>query len=135
MSEGHGLAGAQYDVQCACTRPTVLASVHRLEDLVEVSTFDQAHREVHIAPGIDAELVYGNDARVIQSTGDLRLLEETSEPARIPGRRRGRTLGLTRSQDHLHRQPPAQAPIPDLVDRAHPATGDLFADVVAGRRG
>jgi hypothetical protein len=66
--------------------------------------------------------MYRDDVRVIELSGNSRLLDELH--------RRHRVLGELGSED-LHRAPPEQRPVVDPVDAAHSTAPDLGLGVHA----
>ena len=129
---GHGLADPHEDRDHAPQVPLAALEPGQLEDLAQVVAVDQLHREVHAAGLVDADVVHGHDARVVQLTGDLGLFEEARQTAL------GHLLGglaaaglHAPAQHDLHGQGPAQLGVPDLLDGAHPPAGDLLAMLVA----
>src|SRR5690606_13926224 len=59
-----------------------IARLSLLEDRLERLTAYELHREVGAPIGIDAEIVDGDDVRVLELGGDLRLFHEAGEEPR-----------------------------------------------------
>src|SRR5262249_44404978 len=107
--------------------PAVGAGAREVEDLRERPSAHELHREVRAALVVEAELVHGHDARVVELAADVRLLEEAQQAAR------GLLLvaGAVALEQDLHRELAPEAPVPDAVDQALSAARDLVLDLVA----
>ncbi len=131
---GHRLADLEQHAQRARQRPAFASLARGGEDRLQIAPRDQPHREVHAALGVQAHLVHRHDAGVVQLRGDLRLLEEAVEQARIDARDRAGLIASARGTHDLHRQLAAQVLVPDAQHRAHAAVPDLAAHAVARRQ-
>ncbi len=128
---GHRFAHAQQHVERARAVPALLRVAHELEDAPEIAALDEAHREVDLAAAVEAELVHGHDAGVIELAGDLRLLEEAHHAALVDALQRV-VLGVPLAAEHdLHRELAAQIVVPHAQDHAHAAARELAAQLVA----
>ena len=94
----------------------VIRSVPRVEQAGQRAALDELHAEVRAPVGKRPDLVNGNDAWMLELTGDLCFLQE---PPQEVG------LVLVPFEQNLHRQVPAKVGIPALQDRAHTAASDL----------
>ena len=124
---GHGVARPQDETQDPRLGPVPDPPLEMGDDRLERLAPDQGHGEEHPPPVVDAQLVDGDDPRVVELTRDLRLLEEP-EHGRVVGR--GRAPGAALSvPDDLHGQVPPEGGIPDPPDLSHASPGDLVDDV------
>ena len=89
------------------------------EDVLEAPALDDAHRVVRLAVREGADLVHGDDVRVLQPRGHPRLVEEAVDDVR----RRGVVL------ERLERDDAADQP----VDRAHHAADAAGAELLHHR--
>ena len=133
---GDGLRDARERVHEAAERPAPLGLAEAVgpgrrvdldDDLAEGPAADLLHREPEAAVPELAPVVDGDDARVLEAGGDLRLDEE---PRPHLGRR-----GILEAQD-LHREGPVEDAIahaPDLAER--PAADELELRVALRERG
>ena len=92
----------------------------------ECAALDQLHGEVGAAVGERAELVDGDDARVLELPADAGLLDEAADDVGVAA-----VAGL----EDLHGEVAAEVGVAGLEDDAHAAAGDLAQDLVAGDRG
>src|SRR6185312_6003442 len=90
-----------------------------IEDALERATADELHREVSAALRIDAHVVHGDDVRVLELRGDLRLFDEAREE-------RGRHLVARLGRD-LHGELAAELRVDGADDGRRGAAADLFA--------
>ena len=126
---GHRLADAQEDVDRAGLGPLLVARGHMLEHLLQGHALHELHREVGAALGVDAQVVDGDDAGVIELSGHARLVEEAAQPPLADGAPRC----LLAAQD-LHREAALDVLVPDLEDGPHPPARDLLLDAVVLKR-
>ena len=80
---GHAFRGALHEREHAREGPLALAGrrVQLLDDVLQRALAgDQLHREVELALGRQADLVDGRDARVIELSRDLGLLQQARGP-------------------------------------------------------
>jgi hypothetical protein len=105
-------------------RPVVprLQSPHVHEDRVEPRAGDELHDVIMNAQRL-ADSEDGDDVRMVQSSGGLRLAVEAGHALGIEERGRG--------QD-LERDAAAERLLLGLVDDAHPAPADLADDPIIG---
>src|SRR5438270_638112 len=90
-----------------------------------VPSSEPASVSVPKPPAEPADVVDGHDARVLQLTADLRLLQEPLSdfgPVRVL------------LQQHLHRQVAAQVAVAAAQHRAHAAAGNLAEELIAVAR-
>ena len=113
MRERDGLARALQDAHDAHEAPVRVPLARALEHGPQVFALDEAHREVETSARVEAELVHGNDARVLELPGDLRFFEEALYGARPELGERARRVLVALRQDHLHRHGAAQLRVPD----------------------
>ena len=73
----------------------------------------------------------GNDAGVVELSGDLRLLEKAHEGLDVDLLDLRFVLRIPLAQHDLHRQVATQVLVPDVQDRAHPAASDLALHAIA----
>jgi hypothetical protein len=90
------------------------------EHLFQGDAAHEFHRVEKLVLLIDAEFVDGDDVRMIELRGDLRLLDEAQH------------IGLVAAAEHhLHGDGALGGVLPRIEDRAHAAAGDDAADGVA----
>src|SRR5262249_34118045 len=92
-------------------------------DVVEVPALDEAHGEEGAAVRVDAEIVDGDDAGVVELAGDVGLLDETRAAA-----------GAAVEAD-LHGDVAVERLVADAQDAAHAAARDLADGSISGRTG
>ena len=127
---GDGLAHALQHGDGAGQPPEGIAGVMGADHGLEVLALHALHREVGRAPVVEADLVDGHDARVVELGQDLRLREQAAAVARAVRARRGRRILPALAQD-LDRDRPVQVGVVGLEDRPHPPVRDLPARLVA----
>ena len=97
------------------------ADGERGQNLGERCAFDEFHRVEKLVLLVDAHLVHRHDIRVLEHSGDARLVEKAFHAARTP-----------RVQHDLHRDLAAHGRLARLVNGAHTAMGHHASAHVAG---
>ncbi len=77
VSVGDRLADARQDAEGARSAPAFLPLTGKLEHGFQIASLHQTHREEQPPLAIDADVVKGHDAGVVQLSGDLRLVQES----------------------------------------------------------
>ena len=129
---GHRFADLEDHTQRSGERPVVLPglacgrrlAVDEVDQLGEVAPLHELHREEEPPVSVEPELVDRNDARMLQLTVDLGLVEEARQRARVE-----RLLRV--DAEHFHGRGALQILVPDGEDATLAALGDLLLDAVA----
>ena len=79
MGERNGLHGLEQRADQAADGPLSLTLAEVADHRAQILTLHQRHGEVQAPVLVESEVVDRDDCRVIQLTGDLRLLEEARE--------------------------------------------------------
>ena len=131
---GQRVADTQEDVEHSGAGPTLLSGPRETNDLAQVLSVDELHREVDATFVVQPELVHGHDPGVVELTGDLRLLEEPTERSRLRADRPRARVARFCAQD-FHRQDALEIAIEDAQHGSLPAARDLLVDVVPASSG
>src|SRR5262249_14861672 len=114
MRVGDGLTDLQVDLQeTLAVGGAVLAF---REERGERAALDELHREIGTARALEAEVVDGHDAGVLELAADLRLLDESIED---------RGVAEVVLAQELHRDVAAEVRVAALLHHADAAARDL----------
>ena len=122
MSVGNRLADVFEDPQQP--GPVVTRMLTLTQERGQGAALDELHGEIRPVIGERAQLMDGNDSRVLELPADLGLLDEPADQFGV--------LAVRLEQD-LDRQIAAEVGVSALEDGPHAATGDLTEELVSAR--
>ena len=116
VGEGHRVADAQKQPK------TVGHRGHRVDVFVEPLAFDELHGVEHAAVLQGADIVHGDDSRVLEACEHLRFADQAA----------GQFAATLRGIENFQGDTPAEFAVLRRVDHAHAAAGHVVQERIAG---